>query len=83
MKLMFLGATHEVTGSCTLIEIGGQYLHLYWWVYFLMPLITAALVAVSYVTGYFNLRVTNILVKKGSEAERAAAEKKKKPSIKS
>ena len=25
MKLMFLGATHEVTGSCTLVEIGGHY----------------------------------------------------------
>ena len=25
MKLTFLGATHEVTGSCTLIEIGGKY----------------------------------------------------------
>ena len=25
MKLTFLGATHEVTGSCTLIEIGGSY----------------------------------------------------------
>ncbi len=25
MKLTFLGATHEVTGSCTLIEIGGVY----------------------------------------------------------
>ena len=25
MKLTFLSATHEVTGSCTLIEIGGKY----------------------------------------------------------
>ena len=25
MKLTFLGATHEVTGSCTLIEVGGSY----------------------------------------------------------
>lgn len=25
MKLVFLGATHEVTGSCTLIEINGKY----------------------------------------------------------
>ena len=25
MKLTFLGATHEVTGSCTLIEVGGRY----------------------------------------------------------
>ncbi len=25
MKLTFLGATHEVTGSCTLIEINGKY----------------------------------------------------------
>lgn len=25
MKLVFLGATHEVTGSCTLIEINGHY----------------------------------------------------------
>ena len=25
MKLVFLGATHEVTGSCTLIEINGRY----------------------------------------------------------
>ena len=25
MKLTFLGATHEVTGSCPLIEIGGKY----------------------------------------------------------
>ncbi len=25
MKLVFLGATHEVTGSCTMIEIGGKY----------------------------------------------------------
>jgi len=25
MKLMFLGATHEVTGSLTLIEVGGHY----------------------------------------------------------
>ena len=25
MKLTFIGATHEVTGSCTLIEIGGHY----------------------------------------------------------
>ena len=25
MKLTFLGATHEVTGSCTLIEVGGAY----------------------------------------------------------
>ena len=25
MKLTFLGATHEVTGSCTMIEAGGVY----------------------------------------------------------
>ncbi len=25
MRLTFLGATHEVTGSCTLIEVGGSY----------------------------------------------------------
>ncbi len=25
MKLTFLGATHEVTGSCTMIEIRGKY----------------------------------------------------------
>ena len=25
MKLTFLGATHEVTGSCTLIEVNGRY----------------------------------------------------------
>ena len=25
MKLVFLGATHEVTGSCTLIEVGGKF----------------------------------------------------------
>lgn len=25
MKLTFIGATHEVTGSCTLIEVGGAY----------------------------------------------------------
>ena len=25
MQLTFLGATHEVTGSCTMIEIGGRY----------------------------------------------------------
>ena len=24
MKITFLGATHEVTGSCTLIETGGK-----------------------------------------------------------
>ena len=27
MKVQFIGATHEVTGSCTLLEVGGrQYL---------------------------------------------------------
>ena len=25
MKLTFIGATHEVTGSCTLVEVGGKY----------------------------------------------------------
>lgn len=25
MKITFLGATHEVTGSCTLLEVGGHY----------------------------------------------------------
>ena len=25
MKIIFLGATHEVTGSCTFIEVGGRY----------------------------------------------------------
>ena len=25
MKIQFIGATHEVTGSCTLLEVGGQY----------------------------------------------------------
>ena len=25
MKLTFLGATHEVTGSCTMIEVCGKY----------------------------------------------------------
>ena len=24
MKIMFLGATHEVTGSCTYLEVGGR-----------------------------------------------------------
>ena len=26
MKITFIGAAHEVTGSCTLIEIGGKYI---------------------------------------------------------
>ena len=26
MKITFIGATHEVTGSCTLIELGGKYI---------------------------------------------------------
>ncbi len=25
MKIQFIGATHEVTGSCTLLEVGGKY----------------------------------------------------------
>ena len=25
MKMQFIGATHEVTGSCTLLEVGGRY----------------------------------------------------------
>ena len=25
MKITFIGATHEVTGSCTLLENGGRY----------------------------------------------------------
>ena len=25
MKIMFIGATHEVTGSCTLLEVGGSH----------------------------------------------------------
>ena len=25
MKVQFIGATHEVTGSCTLLEVGGRY----------------------------------------------------------
>ena len=25
MKIQFLGATHEVTGSCTLLEVAGKY----------------------------------------------------------
>ena len=25
MKIQFIGATHEVTGSCTLLEVGGRY----------------------------------------------------------
>ena len=25
MKVTFIGATHEVTGSCTLLEVGGRY----------------------------------------------------------
>ena len=25
MKVLFIGATHEVTGSCTLLEVGGRY----------------------------------------------------------
>ena len=24
MKVTFIGATHEVTGSCTLLEVGGR-----------------------------------------------------------
>ena len=24
MKIQFIGATHEVTGSCTLLEVGGR-----------------------------------------------------------
>ena len=27
MKIQFIGATHEVTGSCTLLEVGG----IIWW----------------------------------------------------
>lgn len=26
MKLTFIGAAHEVTGSCTLLEIGGKHI---------------------------------------------------------
>ena len=26
MKITFFGATHEVTGSCTMVEVGGKYL---------------------------------------------------------
>ena len=29
MKLLFIGATHEVTGSCTLLEVNGRY-YLVW-----------------------------------------------------
>ena len=25
MRIQFIGATHEVTGSCTLLEVGGRY----------------------------------------------------------
>ena len=25
MKIQFIGATHEVTGSCTLLEVGGRF----------------------------------------------------------
>ena len=25
MKITFIGATHEVTGSCTLLEVGEKY----------------------------------------------------------
>ena len=25
MKVQFIGATHEVTGSCTLLEVSGRY----------------------------------------------------------
>ena len=25
MKIVFLGATHEVTGSCSFLEVGGRY----------------------------------------------------------
>ena len=25
MKIQFIGATHEVTGSCTLLEVGGRH----------------------------------------------------------
>ena len=25
MKVQFIGATHEVTGSCTLLEVNGRY----------------------------------------------------------
>ena len=25
MKIQFIGAAHEVTGSCTLLEVGGRY----------------------------------------------------------
>lgn len=25
MKIQFIGATHEVTGSCTLLEVNGRY----------------------------------------------------------
>ena len=64
-------------------NIGESPLHTFWWIYFVLALVTVLLVGASYVMGFYNVGLPSALTSKGEEAERAEREKRQKPKRKS
>lgn len=93
-SVTFLGGAHGIAAVTKVVmmfsegmywsficyfEIGGQPLHSFFWIYFVMAAVTVLMVSASYVMGFYNVGLPKALTSRGEEAERAEREKRQKP----
>lgn len=82
MKVIMMFSEGMYWSFICFFRIGETPLHGFWWIYFVMAGLTALMVAVSYILGFYNIGLPKALANKGEEAERAARDKHRKPTRK-